>query len=55
MVKGRDVYLVSNASHHISGPYALAGVGLALALVALIGLVLITCRNADSPGAPGSF
>eukprot|EP00116_Pleurobrachia_bachei_P017745 sb/3478007/ len=36
-------------------PYALAGVGLALALVALIGLVLITCRNADSTGAPGSF
>jgi len=39
----------------LTGPYALAGVGLALALVALIGLVLITCRNADSSGAPGSF
>jgi len=36
------------------GPYVVGAVGLALAVVALIGLALITCRKADG-GAPNSF
>lgn len=38
-----------------TGPYIVAGIALALALVALIGLALITCRNGGDGGKPNSF
>lgn len=39
----------------LTGPYILAAIGLALAVVALIGLALITCRSGSGAGAPNSF
>lgn len=39
----------------LTGPYILAGIALALAVVALIGLALITCKNGSGVGAPNSF
>jgi len=39
----------------LTGPYILAAIGLALAVVALIGLALITCRSGSGVGAPNSF
>lgn len=38
-----------------TGPYIVAGIALALALVALIGLALITCRNGGDGPKPNSF
>jgi len=39
----------------LTGPYILAGIALALAVVALIGLALITCKSGSGAGAPNSF
>jgi len=39
----------------LTGPYILAGIALALAVVALIGLALITCKSGAGVGAPNSF
>lgn len=42
-------------STSLTGPYILAGIALALAVVALIGLALITCKSGSGAGAPNSF
>lgn len=39
----------------LTGPFILAGIALALAVVALIGLALITCKSGAGAGAPNSF
>ena len=39
----------------LTGPYIVGIVALVLAVVALIGLILITCRNNGGGGAPNSF
>lgn len=43
------------AAKSLTGPYILAGIALALAVVALIGLALITCKSGGGGGAPNSF
>jgi len=43
------------AGTSLTGPYILAGIALALAVVALIGLALITCKGENLGGAPNSF
>jgi len=39
----------------LTGPYVLAGIAFAIAVVALIGLILTTCKGQSNGGAPGSF
>lgn len=39
----------------LTGPYILAGIALALAVVGLIGLALITCKSGAGGGQPNSF
>lgn len=43
------------AATSLTGPYILAGIALALAVVALIGLALITCKSGAGGGAANSF
>lgn len=39
----------------LTGPYVLAGIAFAIAVVALIGLILTTCKGQNNAGSPGSF
>lgn len=39
----------------LTGPYVLAGIAFAIAVVALIGLILMTCKGQSNGGSPGSF
>lgn len=39
----------------LTGPYIIGGISLALAVVALIGLALVTCRTGAGGGSPNSF
>jgi len=46
---------LSAKATNLTGPYIVAGIALALAVVGLIGLALITCRSGAGGGAPNSF
>lgn len=55
VLKAPDCTTDAVAATSLTGPYILAGIALALAVVALIGLALITCKSENLGGQPNSF